>query len=293
MARGRNGRPERSNRGRRPEGARSRTRAQNERRDAVRRKRDAVEAKARASRPRRKGTEQAADAEATAAQDTARPPWYRRLRLMAPLVVVSVVALGLVAWFTPLLSVRDVEVRGAESIPAEQVRAVLDIPHGQPLLRVDTKGAAARVAQIPKVESARVQRMYPSTIRVTITERTPVVFVDSPDGTHLLDKDGVDYEVAPPPPGVPRLVTESPGFGDAKTDAALEVLKSMPGPLRSQVTEISADSVSHISVTLHDGRVVVWGGTEKSQRKGAVTLALLTQPGQTYDVSSPDLPTVR
>jgi cell division protein FtsQ len=44
---------------------------------------------------------------------------------------------------------------------------------------------------------------------------------------------------------------------------------------------------------LLDGRIVVWGGTEKSERKAAVTLPLLTQPGQTYDVSSPDLPTVR
>jgi cell division protein FtsQ len=63
--------------------------------------------------------------------------------------------------------------------------------------------------------------------------------------------------------------------------------------LRGQVGEVAAKSISDISVTLLDGRVVVWGGTEKSERKAAVTLPLLTQPGQTYDVSSPDLPTVR
>ncbi|MFD4368805.1 cell division protein FtsQ/DivIB [Rhodococcus sp. NPDC058521] len=212
---------------------------------------------------------------------------------MVPLVLVCVVALAAVAWFTPVMSVRDVEVDGVETVSSDEVLAVLDVPRGQPLLRVDTGGAAARVAQIPKVESVRVQRMYPSTIRVTVTERKPVVFVDAPDGTHLLDKDAVDYEVAPPPPGVPRLVTQSPGFGDPNTEAALEVLSSMPAQLREQVGEVSADSISHISATLHDGRVVVWGGTEKSERKGAVTLPLLTQPGQTYDVSSPDLPTVR
>jgi len=212
---------------------------------------------------------------------------------MIPLVVVVVVALGALAWFTPLMSVRDIEVRGAETIAHEEILHELDIPMGQPLLRVDANGAASRVAQIPKVESARVQRMYPSTVRVTVIERTPVVFVDSPEGTHLLDKDAVDYEIAPPPPGIPRLVTESPGFGDPETDAALEVLASMPQQLRTQVSEVTAGSISDISVKLHDGRVVVWGGTEKSQRKGAVTLALLTQPGETYDVSSPDLPTVR
>ncbi|WP_374212587.1 cell division protein FtsQ/DivIB [Rhodococcus tibetensis] len=207
--------------------------------------------------------------------------------------VVVVVGLGLVAWFTPLLSVRSTDVAGATTIPEEQIRQVLAVPQGQPLLRVDTGSAAQRVAAIPKVASARVQRMYPSTIRVTVTERLPVVFVDTPDGTHLLDAEAVDYEIAPPPPGVPRLVTETPGWGDPCTEAALDVLESMPPQLRGQVGQVAAESISDISVTLLDGRVVVWGGTEKSERKAAVTLPLLTQPGQTYDVSSPDLPTVR
>ncbi|KXF51614.1 cell division protein FtsQ [Rhodococcus sp. SC4] len=207
--------------------------------------------------------------------------------------VVVVVALGLVAWFTPLLSVRETDVAGATSISEEQIRQVLAVPQGQPLLRVDTEGAAQRVAAIPKVASARVQRVYPSTIRVTVTERVPVVFVDSPGGTHLLDVEAVDYEIAPPPPAVPRLVTETPGWGDPSTEAAIEVLESMPPQLRGQVGQVAAKSISDISVTLLDGRTVVWGGTEKSERKAAVTLPLLTQPGQTYDVSSPDLPTVR
>ncbi|AOW94716.1 cell division protein FtsQ [Rhodococcus sp. WMMA185] len=192
-----------------------------------------------------------------------------------------------------MLSVREVDVTGATSIPEEQIRSVLAVPRGQPLLRVDTQSAAGRVAEIPKVASVRVQRVYPSTIRVTVTDRVPVVFIDTPDGTHLLDADAVDYEIAPPPPGVPRLVTENPGWGDQATEAALDVLESMPPQLRGQVGQIAANSISDIAVTLLDGRVVMWGGTENSARKGAVTLPLLTQPGQTYDVSSPDLPTVR
>ncbi|GAF42623.1 MULTISPECIES: cell division protein FtsQ/DivIB [Rhodococcus] len=241
----------------------------------------------------RRTRESASAARKSAAVETPRRPWYRRPSVMGVVGVVVVVALGLVAWFTPLLSVRETDVAGATSISGEQIRQVLAVPQGQPLLRVDTEGAAQRVAAIPKVASARVQRVYPSTIRVTVTERVPVVFVDSPGGTHLLDAEAVDYEIAPPPPGVPRLVTESPGWGDPSTEAAIEVLESMPPQLRGQVGQVAAKSISDISVTLLDGRIVVWGGTEKSERKAAVTLPLLTQPGQTYDVSSPDLPTVR
>jgi cell division protein FtsQ len=44
---------------------------------------------------------------------------------------------------------------------------------------------------------------------------------------------------------------------------------------------------------LTDGRVVVWGTTDRTEEKALKLGALLTQPGQTYDVSSPDLPTVK
>ncbi|MGC0364467.1 cell division protein FtsQ [Rhodococcus sp. 27YEA15] len=208
-------------------------------------------------------------------------------------VVVLIVGVAVTVWFSPLLSVRETEVVGASTVGREQILELLDVPSGQPLLRVDTGAAAARVATIPKVSSARVQRMYPSTIRVTVTERVPAVFVDSPEGAHLLDEKGVDFEMGVPPPGVPRLVTATPGWNDAPTAAALTVLTALPPDLRAQVGEVAARSISNVSLTLLDGRIVNWGGAEKSDRKAAVTLPLLTQPGQTYDVSSPDLPTVR
>ncbi|MFE4502356.1 cell division protein FtsQ/DivIB [Rhodococcus sp. NPDC056743] len=224
---------------------------------------------------------------------TPKSPWYKRPVVMVPLTAVVVVGLFLTAWLSPVLSVRGTEIRGATTVSEEQILELLAIPAGTPLMRVDAGSAAARVAAIPKVASARVQRMYPSTIRVTVTERVPLVFVDSPEGTHLLDEKGVDFEIGVPPPGVPRLVTATPGWNDPPTLAALEVLGTLPPELRMQVGEVAARSISDVSMTLVDGRVVNWGGVEKSDRKAVVTLPLLTQPGQTYDVSSPDLPTVR
>jgi len=46
-------------------------------------------------------------------------------------------------------------------------------------------------------------------------------------------------------------------------------------------------------LTLIDGRTVVWGTTDRTEEKALKLGALLTQPGKTYDVSSPDLPTVK
>ena len=213
---------------------------------------------------------------------------------MIAVAVLALVSGGVAAvYFTPLLSVRAIEVNGAESVAEEQVIAELGVTLGERLVRVDAGAAAQRVATIPALASVRVQRVYPSTVKVTVTERVPVVFVEQSDGTHLLDSSAVDFAIAPPPPGLPRLVTESPGVGDGSTEVALAILDSMSPALRALVVEVRASSVSDVSLLLNDGRTVIWGDGSKAERKSAVALALLSQPGQIIDVSSPDLPTTK
>ena len=60
-----------------------------------------------------------------------------------------------------------------------------------------------------------------------------------------------------------------------------------------QVGRIAAPSVASITLTFSDGRVVIWGTMDRTEEKAEKLTALLTQPGRTYDLSSPDLPTVK
>ncbi|HEY5857520.1 MAG TPA: FtsQ-type POTRA domain-containing protein [Aldersonia sp.] len=228
-----------------------------------------------------------------AAVDAAPPRRHRRRWLWTTLALLLVVGLTAAAWFSPVLSVRKVSVVGTGGVPQEEVLAALDVPQGEPLLQVDTAAAASRVAQIPKVAQARVQRVYPSTVRVTISERVPVAFYDSPEGPHLIDASAVAFAIESPPPGLPRLTVPTPATGDPTTTVTLDVLTTLPPPLRLQLGGIGATSISNIRLTLADGRVVIWGSATDSERKAAIALPLLAQPGRTYDVSSPDLPTVR
>lgn len=218
---------------------------------------------------------------------------WRRILLWGTPVVVVVVAVLAVVYFTPLLSVRTVQIEGVSSVPEQDVRALLAIPEGRSMLRIDTDAIAHRVAALPKVRSARVQRVFPSTVRVTVDERRAVLFFDSPQGPHLLDADSVQFAIEPPPPGVPKLTTDRPGPEDPATRAAVTVLDAAPPALRAQVGEVVARSVSDIELKLRDGRTVVWGGPDDSERKAAVVLPVLTRPGTIFDVSSPDLVTVR
>lgn len=217
----------------------------------------------------------------------------RRFRLWAVPAVALVITVAALAWFSPMLSVRKVQIEGAGAISEERVRELLQIPDQGSILRIDTAAMAQRVASIPKVRSVRVQRVLPSTVRVWIEPRTPVLYYDTVEGAHLLDADGIEYAVEPAPIGVPKLVTEKPGSADVLTRAAVAVVRVLPPELTVQVDTVHAETVSDISLTLRDGRTVLWGSSEDGERKSAVVLPLLTRPGTVFDVSSPSLVTVK
>jgi cell division protein FtsQ len=203
------------------------------------------------------------------------------------------VALGLALYFTPAMSARSIIVAGIGVVTRDEVIEAADIQHGTPLLQINTDRVADRVAAIRRVASARVQRQYPSAVRITIVERVPVVVKDFPDGPHLYDREGVDFATAPPPPALPYIDVDNPGPTDPVTKAALAVLTALRPEVAAQVGRIAAPSVASIALMLADGRTVIWGTNDRTEEKAEKLAALLTQPGRTYDVSSPDLPTVK
>lgn len=216
-----------------------------------------------------------------------------KMLLAAFLAVVLVVGLGLILYFTPVMSVRDIEITGISAVTREEVLDVAQVQPGTPLLQVDTGGVAERVANIRRVASTRVQRQYPSALGIAVIERVAVVYKDFPDGPHLFDRDGVDFATGAPPSMVPFFDVDDPGPTDPCSRAALQVITALAPDVAGQIGRVAAPSVSSITLTLADGRVVVWGSTDHTAEKAQKLAALLTQPGHTYDVSSPDLPTVR
>ena len=230
--------------------------------------------------------------------DEPKPPARGLIRglkalMWSALISVLVVGAGLLLYFTPIMSARVMAITGLTTITQEEVQQAAAVPADTPLLQINTDAVAERVATIRRVASVRVQREYPSTLRITIVERIPLVVKDYPDGSHLFDRDGVDFATAPPPPGLPYLDADTPGPTDLPTLAALQVLTALRPEVAGQVSRIAAPSVAAITLTLFDGRLVVWGTTDRTDEKALKLGALLTQPGTTYDVSSPDLPTVK
>jgi cell division protein FtsQ len=257
-----------------------------------------------AQRPRRTVAERQA---AQPPRDPERPPprpvstvHRRRRRLAALLGLGLLVGLGfgvrVLLYDAGLADVEDVQVIGASAVPVSDVLAAAEVRQNTPLAAVDTGGVAARVAALPAVASVDVARSWPHTVTVTLVERVPVAAVDTPGGPALVDRTGVVYQ-APAPAGLPRLEGAA-ASGAPATVAAVAVLTALPDAVRTQVETVRATiavpgAPGQVTLGLTQDREVRWGDPDRAAEKGAVLVALLTQPGHVYDVTSPDLPTVR
>lgn len=218
---------------------------------------------------------------------------YLTRRWVAALVALGVLTAAYLVMFTSLLGVRSVEVVGVRTISQKDVIKAAAIEPGTPMVRLDADEAAARVAKLPRVFEVRVERSWPSTVQIIVTERSPVAIRHAGDEIHLIDETGLDYAVTTNAPShLPTLAMSNVRPNDRATRAVVTVLAALPKQLKDHLVTVTADTPGDVRLTLSDGRVVKWGNAEDNPRKAAVLAALLTRPGKTYDVATPDFPTV-
>lgn len=229
-----------------------------------------------------------------------RRRWARRWLAWRPVVVglALVGALAGATWlvlFSDRLAVADVEVAGASLLSDAEVRAATGAVTGTPLARVDLAAVEERVEQLTPVLQAEVTRGWPRTLRVDVTERTPVAVVELAGSLRGMDADGVlfrRYDRAPA--GLPRVVVPAGTRTEAVVEAA-RVVGALPEGLAGRVERVEVETVDAISLRLRGGRRVVWGSADDSAAKVRVVDALLTAvpDARTYDVSVPGQPTTR
>jgi cell division protein FtsQ len=167
--------------------------------------------------------------------------------------------------------------------------SVAEIRSGSPLSRLDTTAVRARVAALPEVRTVSVRTSYPSTVLIRITERVAVGYRAVANGAGLVDADNVQFRTeARPPAGLPQLATTGESAADPELAAAVAtVAGALPPALARRVSLISTASTESITLRLFDGRIVLWGGTDRGADKAKLMAALLRQPGRYYDISDP------
>jgi cell division protein FtsQ len=232
----------------------------------------------------------------------------RRRQVLIGLALV-VVALGLYQLArSPLFGLSAVRVQGAGATTRAAVLAVAGLRAGEPYLAIHLDQVRRRVEALPAVASARVTRAYPSSLRITVSERRPTAVVSSGGARWLVAADGIVLARAggrlaglPSVAGVPLPPDARPGTrlppGNSLANA-LTALGGMDPALRRQVTGVTARSIDSLQFELRGGAVVVYGLAERQAAKDAAVLLIqkqLRSEGKQVvriDVRSPSTPTV-
>ena len=222
--------------------------------------------------------------------DPRRWPWILALVLVVLLLAGAVYGV----FFSPLLGVRSVSIAGATDPVSVKVLAVVDVPDGTPLARVDLDSVAERVNAVPEVAEVEVARHWPDTLVVTVIPRVPIAVTSANGRLWLMDSTGDPYlAVDAPPAGLVPVKLATPGVGDPATAAALTVVAALTPDLRAQVTDLAARTPYDVELTLADGRSVIWGEATDSAKKVEILPAVLAQTGTVYNISDPTLVSVR
>lgn len=223
-----------------------------------------------------------------------------RAKLRRRMIVVGIVAavLGLIGgagWlvgWSSVFAIEEVTATGLVTLDEATVVQTAAIPLGEPLARLDARGAADRVRELQAVADVTVVPRFPHGVTVEVTERTPVLVVAAGQVYFWVDAAGVVFhEGSEPPPGV---LTARGVLSDRELMSALGVVAGkLPAGLRDQVVSISGSTLDSIELELTERRRVVWGGADESELKADVLTALLAVKAKVYDVSAPSHPTTR
>jgi cell division protein FtsQ len=225
----------------------------------------------------------------------ARSPLQWRVAFFALLAAGVIVVAGWVVFESPLLAVRSVTVSGTHLVTRSEVIAAAGVEPGTPLIRVNTAQAAARIAMIRPVRSARVTRSWPDRVAIVVTERVPALNLTAPGGGYdLIDGDGVVVRwSARRAPGLPLYLTAVPVTalrGDPDLAAAAAVLGELPASVRHLVVSVTAPAPDQVTLGLtvaRDRVTVVWGGADRAAAKAGELAVLMRSRMSYYDVSAP------
>ena len=202
-------------------------------------------------------------------------------------------------FMSPIFSLdpAKVELSGLSSeIDATAVTAVLASHDGESLALLNVPHVADQLRDISGVLNARVERVWPAGLRVTLEARRPVAVIASGAKFVLLDADAIEVGLADQAPADLPLVSV-PVEDDRVLAAVLEVIRNLPADLLARVSGIGAPTEDTVSFVLKDGPRVEWGSAADSALKAQVlSVMLVSGPAASagvIDVSAPTLPITR
>lgn len=199
-----------------------------------------------------------------------------------------------------VLTVKSVTLSGATDKTEAAVRGMAEERLAVSLVLLDADRLKADLEGLSWVKKATVAKVWPSRLKVTIRERTPMALLKQ-DELYLVDEEGVRLETVDPAaaPDLP-LLTDAGLFAQdyaQKVESAGECLSGLPAALKKDVAVLDMSFPGRVDLQLKDTPVRVFLTADQSasslayfekkvanweSRFGRLDYVDLTVPGRAY-----------
>ena len=229
-------------------------------------------------------------------------------RVAMAVVLVGAVVIGAVAVYnSPLFTIRNVTVNGVEHLTSAEMAQLAAVPADTTLMKVDADNIANRLKASAWVEDVKVNRIFPDTLELDVTEREVAAIVEIPTNSGstvkswAIAKDHTWLMPIPEPGTEAAAATSAKVYEDAEavlhvkdvplgtkaeigkvcTDAnvnnALDIVSGMTTSLADQVVEVMAAGTAETTLVLDNGVEVAFGKAEDIRDKERVVKEILEQ----------------
>lgn len=231
----------------------------------------------------------------------------KALKLLALLVLGALLFLGGRATMeSDTLRLERFEVVGntEERVATESVIEAAGVEPGDQLVGISTAEISRRLEELPWVARARVERILPSTLRIAIDEREAWVVVEGPQGSFLVDEQGLVLQQ-----GSQRLVVLTdlplshiaPGMRITAEEFShvSRILRSLPPEIGNRVVSVRARSIDQIQIETGEGPLIHYGAAEQIDEKNFAVQTLMSSTSDpaaaagVIDVRVPSRPATR
>lgn len=213
--------------------------------------------------------------------------------MIVPIVSISLV---IAAFFTPLFAIKEITVVGTQRLNSEKLVATLQPLLGKSLTMVANQEVADLLAGFELIETFALQAQPPSTLRVKVRERQPLLIINQSGQRQMFDAAGVRIAVAEAQDEFPVFDFQGNTQQDPRFAQAVELLLSLPFETYSRIGAISvSDQLTSQLILKGSGIKVFWGANSEPLLKAEVLESLLATSGEKVrriDVSSPNAPVV-
>ena len=196
-------------------------------------------------------------------------------------LALGLAALLAVCWWvsrSPIFALHSLSVRGNVHHAPQDVARLAGLSPDTNVLWLSADRVERRLEADPWIADARVARVLPSTLAVTIRERAAVAVLAP--GELLVAADGTLLGPAAPGTRLPRLlggsVPASPGSAVRSDLPQLTVAVAMPRGLAGRVQQVVRDPDGTIRLRTRDGITVLFGTEGEAEPKWDALAAVLS-----------------